>query len=99
MQYETGLIFGSNAYRNYFIKNYFQNKGFTENLINSSPYSLYQYSCSDENKLSDFPDLNLGFEGQYNFTLTKNDLFKKMGNNYFFLVVFNQLKWMLIIGD
>ena len=88
MQYETGLIFGSNGYRNNFIKNYFQSKGCSENLINSSPYSFYQYSCNNESQFSDFPDINLGFEGQYNFTLTKNDLFKKIGNNYFFLVVF-----------
>ena len=88
LQYETGLIFGSNGYRNNYIKNYFQSKGCSENLINSSPYSFYQYSCNNENQFSDFPDLNLGFEDQYNFTLTKNDLFKKIGNNYFFLVVF-----------
>ena len=88
LQYETGLIFGSNGYRNNFIKNYFQSKGCSENLINSSPYSFYQYSCNNESQFSDFPDINLGFEGQYNFTLTKNDLFKKIGNNYFFLVVF-----------
>ena len=88
LQYETGLIFGSNGYRNNFIKNYFQSKGCSENLISSSPYSFYQYSCNNENQFSDFPDLNLGFEGKYNFTLTKNDLFKKIGNNYFFLVVF-----------
>ena len=90
LEYETGLIFGSNGYRNNFIKNYFQNKGCTENEITSSPYSFYQYTCKDENQFSDFPDLNLGFEGKYNFTLTKNDLFKKVGNSYFFLIVFQK---------
>ena len=90
LEYETGLIFGSNGYRNNFIKNYFQNKGCTENEITSSPYSFYQYTCKEENQFSDFPDLNLGFEGKYNFTLTKNDLFKKVGNSYFFLIVFQK---------
>ena len=90
LEYETGLIFGSNGYRNNFVKNYFQNKGCTENEITSSPYSFYQYTCKEENQFSDFPDLNLGFEGKYNFTLTKNDLFKKVGNSYFFLIVFQK---------
>ena len=32
--------------------------------------------------------MNLSLEGKYNFTFNKNDLFKKVGNKYFFLIVF-----------
>ena len=32
--------------------------------------------------------MNLSGENKYNFTFTKNDLFKKVGNKYFFLIVF-----------
>jgi len=88
LQYETGLIFGSDNYRNNFITNYFQNKQCKESVINSSPYSFYQYTCDNKNQFEDFPDLNLSLDEKHNFILTKNDLFKKVGNKYFFLVVF-----------
>ena len=83
-QYEIGLIFGSHKYYNNFIKNYFKSKGCSENKMNSSPYSFYHYICDDESQFSDFPDLNIG-----NFTFSKNDLFKKVGNKYFFLIIFH----------
>ena len=88
MQYETGLIFGSDNYRKNFLINYFQNKQCKESVINSSPYSFYQYTCDNKNQFEDFPDLNLSLDEKHNFILTKNDLFKKVGNKYFFLVVF-----------
>ena len=88
LQYEAGLIFGSDNYRNNFITNYFQNKQCKESVINSSPYSFYQYTCDNKNQFEDFPDLNLSLDEKHNFILTKNDLFKKVGNKYFFLVVF-----------
>ena len=88
LQYEIGLIFGSKNYHNNFISNYFQSKGCTENLINSSPYSFYQYTCYNQNQFSDFPELNLSFDNNYTFSFNKNDLFKKIGSKYFFLVVF-----------
>ena len=90
LQYEIGLIYGSNSYRNNFIVKYFQNKGCTENVVNSSPYSFYQYTCINENQYSDFPNLtfSLSSDNKYNFTFNKDDLFKKVGNKYFFLVVF-----------
>ena len=88
LQYEIGLIFGSDNYRNNFITNYFQNKQCKESVINSSPYSFYQYTCDNKNQFEDFPDLNLSLDEKHNFILTKNDLFKKVGNKYFFLVVF-----------
>ena len=88
LQYEIGLIFGSDNYRKNFLINYFQNKQCKESVINSSPYSFYQYTCDNKNQFEDFPDLNLSLDEKHNFILTKNDLFKKVGNQYFFLVVF-----------
>ena len=88
LQYEIGLIFGSDNYRKNFLINYFQNKQCKESVINSSPYSFYQYTCDNKNQFADFPDLNLSLDEKHNFILTKNDLFKKVGNKYFFLVVF-----------
>ena len=88
LQYEIGLIFGSDNYRNNFIANYFNNKKCVETVIDSTPYSFYQYSCDNEEQFSDFPDLNLYLEEKYNFTFNKNELFKKVGNKYFFQIVF-----------
>ena len=88
LQYEIGLILGSDNYRKNFIVNYFNNKNCKEGVIDSTPYSFYQYSCDNEDQFGDFPDLNLSLEGKYNFTFNKNDLFKKVGNKYFFQIVF-----------
>ena len=88
LQYEIGLIFGSDNYRNNFITNYFNSKKCAEAVIDSTPYSFYQYTCDNEEQFSDFPDLNLYLEEKYNFTFNKNELFKKVGNKYFFQIVF-----------
>ena len=88
LMYEIGLIFGSHNYRKNFIIDYFKNRQCEEKEINSTPYSFYQYSCDNENQFSDFPNLSFGVEGKYSFNFTKNDLFKKVGNKYFFLIVF-----------
>ena len=88
LQFEFGLIIGSNNYYQNFILNYFETKQCTKNNIKSSSHSFYQYTCNNENQFNDFPDLNLSGENKYNFTFTKNDLFKKVGNKYFFLIVF-----------
>ena len=88
LQFEFGLIIGSNNYYQNFILNYFETKQCTKNTINSSPYSFYQYTCDNENQFEDFPDLNLSLEDKYNFSFNKIELFKKFGNKYFFLIVF-----------
>ena len=89
LQYEIGLIFGSDNYRNNFIINYFNNKKCSETVIDSLPYSFYQYNCDSEEQFSDFPDLNLFLEEKYNFTFSKKELFKKVGYKYFFQIVFH----------
>ena len=88
LQYEIGLIYGSKSYRNNFILNYFKSKGCTEKVITSSPYSFYHYTCDKESQFSDFPDLIFTVKEKYSFTFNKGDLFKKFGNKYFFLIVF-----------
>ena len=88
LQFEFGLIIGSNNYYQNFILNYFETKQCTKNTINSSPYSFYQYTCDNEDQFEDFPDLNLSLEDKYNFSFNKTELFKKVGNKYFFLIVF-----------
>ena len=80
LQFEFGLIIGSNNYYQNFILNYFETKQCTKNNINSSPYSFYQYTCDNENQFEDFPDLNLSLEDKYNFSFNKTELFKKVGN-------------------
>ena len=88
LMYEIGLIFGSHNYRKNFIIDYFKNRQCQEKEITSTPYSFYQYSCDNESQFEDFPNLAFGIEGKYSFNFTKNDLFKKVGNKYFFLIVF-----------
>ena len=88
VMYEIGLIVGSRIFRENFAIEYFKKKGCKESLISSKPFGFYQYSCDDEKQFSDFPDLYLTMPGKYMFNFTKNELFKKIGQNYIFQIVF-----------
>ena len=84
--YEMGLIIGSTHFMNTIIDGYFNNRG-----CNKTGQNLIQYYCSKEEQFEDFPNITLSYYGKYLFILTKNDLIKKIGNKYFFLIVFEQL--------
>lgn len=86
--YEIGLIYGSQTFRENFAIEYFKKKKCNEDLISSSPYGFYQYSCDSEEQFSDFPNLYFVNPGKYSFNFTKEELFKKIGNKYIFLIVF-----------
>ena len=86
--YEIGLIYGSHTFQNNFANNYFELKKCQKNEISSKPYSFFQYSCENPEQFSDFPDLTFINPGQYEFILTKDELFKKIGNKYIFQIVF-----------
>lgn len=86
--YEIGLIYGSHTFQSNFTDNYFELKKCIKSEIRSKPYSFYQYSCESQEQFSDFPNLSFINPGQYEFILTKDELFKKIGNKYIFQIVF-----------
>ena len=86
--YEIGLIYGSHTFQNNFADYYFELKKCNKSEISSKPYSFYQYSCETPEQFSDFPDLSFINPGKYEFILTKDELFKKIGNKYIFQIVF-----------
>ena len=86
--YEIGLIYGSHTFQNNFANNYFELKKCKKSEVSSKPYSFYQYSCESPEQFSDFPDLSFINPGKYEFILTKDELFKKIGNKYIFQIVF-----------
>ena len=86
--YEIGLIYGSHTFQKNFADYYFELKKCNKSEISSKPYSFYQYSCQTPEQFSDFPDLSFINPGKYEFILTKDELFKKIGNKYIFQIVF-----------
>ena len=86
LEIEKGLIKGSNNFWNNFIKPYFE-----RNLCKQNGTILIHYYCSKKEYFEDFPNIVFSNEGKYKFNLTKDDLFKKVGNIYIFLIVFDNL--------
>ena len=96
---DYGLILGTESYLNQ-IQNDFFSKYFNNNEI----CNIYNYSPSGNHflgiickaindfKIKEFPSLYFyNKELNYTFELDYNDLFKKIGDNYFFLIIFDQM--------
>ena len=83
---EKGLIKGSNNFWVKFAKQYFIDKQCKE-----EGDILKSYYCNKTEQFEDFPNIVLSYEGNYVFNFTKDDLFKKVGNKYIFLIVFDNL--------
>lgn len=88
IMFEIGLIVGSNTFREKFVKNYFEEKGCNETMVSSKPFGFYQYSCDKKEQFEDFPDIIFSVPGKYIFNFTKKELFKKLGKQYIFQIVF-----------
>ena len=88
IMYEIGLIIGSQTFRENFVVDYFKNRGCNETWVSSKPFSFYQYSCDTKEQFADFPDIVFDGPGKYTFNFTKDELFKKIGKQYIFQIVF-----------
>lgn len=88
IMYEIGLIIGSQSFRENFVVDYFKNRGCNETWVSSKPFAFYQYSCDTKEQFADFPDIVFDGPGKYIFNFTKDELFKKIGNQYIFQIVF-----------
>ena len=84
--FETGFIIGTESFRVNFAKNYFKSKE-CYNITSNKEF----YYCDNEEKFADFPDIIFSVNGQYSFNFTKDDLFKKVGDKYYFLIAFEIL--------
>ena len=90
-----GLIIGVKEYRD-FIENYFFNEYFNVNicqknntLYNSDIFIIYSCNNVEQFKIEKFPSLNFNIKSEnVNFKFTYKDLFKKIDNKYYFLVIF-----------
>jgi len=99
--FDFGVIV-SNTYYNTYIKKKF----FTENIENKTcdvkffnNHNYYFYSCNDKVYLNSFPKLFLNHKIlNYTFEFDYNDLFIKVNDRYYFLIVFKlqgSQKWIL----
>ena len=67
-----------------------------DNLIYNETHNYSIYSCDGknfENKAKNFPNIIFASKGfEYNFELDYNDLFKKIGDKYYFIIVIVEKK-------
>ena len=93
----SGVIIGTNEYMQ-FINNNFFSKYYNDNIceLYSTGYSFDSFiifSCSDDKKfkIEEFPSLNFNIKSEnLTFEFTYNDLFKKINNRYYFLIIFER---------
>lgn len=95
LSYEFGFILGT---WNYFtlIKQIFFDI-FESQCEKQNLDKYFYYKCDGNIDLNNFPDL-IFFRDELNFTLTKNELWKKFDNKYYFLIIFSENqkdKWIL----
>ena len=84
---EYGLIVGSTEFYEKFADKYFEKKNCQKTEIYSEQ-NLYIYYCTDESQFQDFPDIIFKYPGKYNFKFTKDELFIKKGDKYYFQIGF-----------
>ena len=84
---EYGLIVGSTAFYENFAEEYFKKRNCQKTEIYAEQ-NLYIYYCTDESQFQDFPDIIFKYPGKYNFNFTKDELFIKKGDKYFFQIGF-----------
>ena len=93
----SGVIIGTNEYMQ-FINNNFFSKYYKDNICElystgESFDSFIIFSCDDDKrfKLEEFPSLNFNIKSEnLTFEFTYNDLFKKINNRYYFLIIFER---------
>ena len=92
LSYELGFIYGSYHYFG-LIKKIFFDEYESKNICEIKHFgdNDFYYVCNLNINLNKFPDL-IFLKDDFNFTFTKNDLWKKFDNKYYFLVIFNEDK-------
>ena len=89
-----GIITGTYEYRKSIKENFFNNYFINNKCIerNTSTYEIgafYYYVCDDDININNFPTLYLKSKNlQYIFQLTKDDIFIKVKNKIYFLIIF-----------
>ena len=96
LSYEFGLIYGTLNYYNLIKEIYFQKYGKSCKKKNFGEKEFY-FVCENDINLEMFPDLIFAHY-DFNFTLTKNELWKKFDNKYYFFIIFSEeerKEWIL----
>ena len=88
LSYEFGLIYGTSYYYN-LIKEIFLDsykKNCEKKIFKKNDF---YYVCDNKLNLDNFPDLIFMYF-DFNFTLTKNELWRKFDGKYYFLIIFSE---------
>ena len=93
LRIEFGLIIGSYYWQNILLENFFtpliNEKKCFKGSTNELGSTAYYYYCNSTTDISHFKPFSFSIhEYEYNFTLTKDDLFVKDGDKLMFLMIF-----------
>ena len=94
LDYNYGLIVGTKEYRTLILENFFNqyisnDTCFEKTLRTYDIGSFYYYVCNNTININNFPSLYLKSKVfQYEFRLTKDDLFITYNNKIYFLIIF-----------
>lgn len=93
----SALIVGTKEYMEFIIENFFDkylnNNICEKNITNTAFYDFITFSCYDDKNtyINKFPNLYFGISSQnLTFEFTYKDLFKKINDKYYFLIIFEQ---------
>ena len=100
LEYNLGVIYGTESYLNIIKEKYF-NKLILENKCHEEiVHSVYTiFFCNNKNDIENFPSLNFYLHQiLFTFSLDYNDLFYEKDGKYFFRIIFdrnNKIQWKL----
>ena len=101
LRIEFGLISGYYEWENVLLNEYFSelikdNKCFKKNT-NALGHYMHYFYCNKNTDLSGFKPFSFTInEFEYNFTLTRDDLFIDIGDKYLFLMVFGGINELVL---
>ena len=99
LEYNLGVIFGTQDYLNLIKEKYFRTL-LTQNKCHEEiVYSVYTiFYCDNKEDIEEFPNLNFDLDKiSFTFELNYKDLFYEKNNKYFFKIIFdrNNNQWKL----
>jgi hypothetical protein len=100
MEYNLGVIYGTNNYLNLIKEYYFDKLILQKKCYEEIVHSIYTvFYCDNKEDIVNFPTLNFYLQQLlFTFQLNYNDLFEEKNGKYFFKIIFdrnNKIQWKL----
>ena len=100
LEYNLGVIYGTDNYLNLIKEHFFDDLIMEKKCYEEIVHSIYTvFYCDNKNDIENFPSLNFYLQQLlYTFKLDYSDLFEEKNGKYFFKIIFdrnNKIQWKL----